>query len=339
LAVPLNAGWNCISNPYLFDILPSDLRTADGRETEYLWERFHGGWRSKADISALSPWRGYLIWNGKKKLSDSLYIHPATHSATAKRASTQPGVRVSLSVSDGRFRDGLAVLGFGATGAENGPDQWDYVKPRLFSEPLDISLQVGWDNQTPYLTDIRGELENGQTWVFFLSLGKEAEAPTLFFSGLSNLPTGARALLLDKTSRQAVPLSGKPLPYPGGKQQAANSFEVAVGTPEYLAQRKARFQVEMERFGLTRITPNPLRRRTTITYSIPWSPNSQNHVLLRIFDIRGREVHTLVNNPQPPGKYSVTWNSDGTSIVPSRSYFCLLTAGKHRAVRKLIVLR
>jgi hypothetical protein len=82
--------------------------------------------------------------------------------------------------------------------------------------------------------------------------------------------------------------------------------------------------------------PNPFNPGTVITYQIP----SRSAVSLKIYNILGREVETLVNTVQPAGKYSVTFNSmaRGTALS-SGVYFYRLQAGNYVETKKMILLK
>lgn len=84
--------------------------------------------------------------------------------------------------------------------------------------------------------------------------------------------------------------------------------------------------------------PNPFNPSTTIKYSIPnvASGFSLSNVVLKIYDILGREVTTLVNQKQKPGFYEVTWDAGNQT---SGVYFYQLVAGDFRETRKMILLR
>ncbi len=71
--------------------------------------------------------------------------------------------------------------------------------------------------------------------------------------------------------------------------------------------------------------PNPFNPSTTIEYSL----SSRSGVVLRIFDVMGREVATLVRAEQPAGRYQVAWRgeSDGGKQAASGVYLCRLEAG------------
>ena len=86
--------------------------------------------------------------------------------------------------------------------------------------------------------------------------------------------------------------------------------------------------------------PNPFNPTTTISYQLP----TQSHVMLKIFDVLGREMTTLVNEVKQPGEYTATWNAEK---VPSGVYFYRLMAkaipsgqaGNYVETKKLLLLR
>ena len=85
-------------------------------------------------------------------------------------------------------------------------------------------------------------------------------------------------------------------------------------------------------FVLFQNYPNPFNPTTVISYQLPKVSN----VSLKIFDVLGREVATLVNQKQSAGKYSVTF--DG-SRLPSGVYFYRLVAGSFVSVKKLMLIK
>jgi len=60
-------------------------------------------------------------------------------------------------------------------------------------------------------------------------------------------------------------------------------------------------------FALLQNYPNPFNPTTTVRYDLP----THSHVSLKIYDLLGREVKTLVDAQQDVGRYAVTW--DGTT--------------------------
>lgn len=90
-------------------------------------------------------------------------------------------------------------------------------------------------------------------------------------------------------------------------------------------------------FILCRNYPNPFNPATTIQYSIPSGMNGrQDNVTLKVYDALGKEVTVLVNQPQQPGFYEVTFNA---SNFASGIYFYRLQAGNNSAVGKMLLIK
>ncbi|MCU7515684.1 MAG: T9SS type A sorting domain-containing protein [Ignavibacteria bacterium] len=95
--------------------------------------------------------------------------------------------------------------------------------------------------------------------------------------------------------------------------------------------------VALNSFSLEQNYPNPFNPTTTIRYSIP----EHAVVTLRIYDMLGREVKTLVNTEQNPGQYNATWNGDNNygTRVASGIYIYRVQAGKYVQVKKMMLLK
>jgi hypothetical protein len=85
-------------------------------------------------------------------------------------------------------------------------------------------------------------------------------------------------------------------------------------------------------FALEQNYPNPFNPSTKIKYSIPQSSN----VVIKVFDILGNEIETLVNEEKPAGTYEITWNATN---LPSGVYFYQLKAGDFVQTNKMILLK
>ena len=85
-------------------------------------------------------------------------------------------------------------------------------------------------------------------------------------------------------------------------------------------------------YSLSNSFPNPFNPTTTISYQLPL----QRHVLLKVHDILGREVATLVNEVKQPGTYTVQFNASG---LASGVYFYRLNAGSFVDVKKFLLVK
>jgi hypothetical protein len=84
-------------------------------------------------------------------------------------------------------------------------------------------------------------------------------------------------------------------------------------------------------FALSQNYPNPFNPSTTIHYQLPMSAEAT----LKIFDLLGREVATLLDEMKQAGYYSVEWKPQ----LPSGVYFYRLQAGEFVETKKLILLK
>jgi len=95
-------------------------------------------------------------------------------------------------------------------------------------------------------------------------------------------------------------------------------------------------------FSLNQNYPNPFNPNTVISFQLPES----DYVSLKVYDMLGNEVATLVNEEKPAGNYEVTFSAKGGSAsggdvysLPSGIYFYKLTAGEYSESKKMILLK
>jgi hypothetical protein len=97
-----------------------------------------------------------------------------------------------------------------------------------------------------------------------------------------------------------------------------------------------------DEFTLYQNYPNPFNPSTSLQYAV----SSRQYVTLKIYDILGNEITTLVNEEQSPGNYKI--NFDGTGLPRGMSagggyasgvYFYTLKAGSYAETKKMILLK
>jgi len=83
--------------------------------------------------------------------------------------------------------------------------------------------------------------------------------------------------------------------------------------------------------------PNPFNPQTHLRYELP----EQAKVTVSIYDLRGREIITLVDAVEDPGRKVVTWNGNSRNgkIMSSGVYLCRMQAGNYVQTQKLVLLR
>jgi hypothetical protein len=91
-------------------------------------------------------------------------------------------------------------------------------------------------------------------------------------------------------------------------------------------------QTIVSKYKLEQNYPNPFNPSTRIKYTIP----STEFVSLKVYDILGNEITTLVSEEKSIGTYEVNWNAVD---LPSGIYFCKLSAGNFIQTRKMTLLK
>jgi hypothetical protein len=87
-----------------------------------------------------------------------------------------------------------------------------------------------------------------------------------------------------------------------------------------------------ENFSISQNYPNPFNPETKIRYSVPQSSN----VILKVFDVLGSEIETLVNEEKGVGTYEVNWSAEN---LTSGIYFYRLQAGDFVETKKMVLMK
>lgn len=113
-----------------------------------------------------------------------------------------------------------------------------------------------------------------------------------------------------------------------GQDLAVDSFIVRVDQPTGVEDE---FNIPTE-YALAQNYPNPFNPSTTINFSLP----SSSQVLLRVYNVLGQEVATLVNEELSVGNHSVSFDATG---LATGLYIYTIKAGKFSAVKKMLLVK
>ena len=201
---------------------------------------------------------------------------------------------------------------------------------------------VSWKSSTSIYTVIRNwsqypnkevllridKTTGGSTWTVIAesdvgaSLWAPSSSPGRNQFYIAELTSSTATLYLTTLGSNGLPTSIDPKGtglYPNWRQQIPNAVEdpgsSIVGT-----------------FALAQNYPNPFNPVTTIGYQC----TRAGHVTLKVYDVLGREVSTLVDEVKQPGTYAVHWDA---SNVAAGAYFYRLQAGDFVAGKKLLLLK
>ena len=157
-----------------------------------------------------------------------------------------------------------------------------------------------------------GGIQNGKTY-YLNDVYNDTSGAITFSNGVANFSTTLPAygsavyVLSDTVIRLTVPSVTSVKIQPG-----ANSLP--------------------KEFALSQNYPNPFNPSTYIEFEVP----NQQFVSIKIYDVLGRVVATLVNERKEAGSYNVQWKASGSS---SGVYFCMMRAGTFVRTNKMLLVR
>ncbi len=110
-------------------------------------------------------------------------------------------------------------------------------------------------------------------------------------------------------------------------------------SPSFINLIKGEDHPILNNYVLSQNYPNPFNPSTNIEYTIPVEgPKfpSSSHITLKVYDILGREVVTLINKEMKPGSYTVKFNG---SKYPSGIYFYRMNTERFIQTKKMLLLK
>jgi predicted extracellular nuclease len=119
--------------------------------------------------------------------------------------------------------------------------------------------------------------------------------------------------------------------YPDGSPNWQLSNTITRGTPNMVTAVEDENFIVSE-YNLAQNYPNPFNPSTTIYYTIP----KNSFVQLKVFDLLGQEIASLVNEDKPTGNYKVNFDA---STLPSGVYIYKLQASSFVESKKMILLK
>lgn len=211
-------------------------------------------------------------------------------------------------------------------------------------------LGIEWveekENTTRKATSVYGGLvdmpktDNTQSYNAVFDTALVNDESTLLFVQLNvfEVPRGLGVWRNPAEGGQFVFISGRPYRYEHDAVRANCEYILR----NFFGEPSSSTAVEDEMASLGRLdlaqnVPNPFNPVTTVAFRLP----APVEVRLRVYDVRGREVATLLDGPMDGGKHAVVWNGtdDGGREVASGVYWYRLEAAGRVLSRKMVLLR
>jgi hypothetical protein len=327
IGITLQKGWNLLGTPMNMNIPWNSLAfnvNCTGR-AYYGDNGPVGGWYTSGPyVDTLRPWGGLAIFtdNAGTVWFNTLGARVSTSDGEAKRdpilakqseLSANPEnwvVRVNAYRSDIDMRCEGSGLGM-AQNAKEGYDGFDMYMPPFVGE-RNIALYFK-NADGEMMQDIRPLNEEGGVWEMRVATGDAGARVKLQFGERLNMPNpNFEAYLIDIEQKMAYNLKTISVLEISSNSQGVRDFRVVVGKKSYVEQQSNGVELTPSSMKLYSNYPNPFNPETVIRYTV--SDRSPSYaVTLKIYNVLGQEIATLVNEQKPAGYYEVRWNASQQS--------------------------
>jgi hypothetical protein len=217
-----------------------------------------------------------------------------------------------------------------------------------FPSPNGSPFGLTWDGNNLWCTEVFAgrlcKLDSSGTIIQYFQypyylIGLTFDGTQFWVSAQEKVVNGSRKLYRISTSGDTLASYQPPGPYAEDIAWDGSHLWICHGginkifkmlfTPTEVVERK--FETPAL-YSLNQNWPNPFNPSTTISYQL----STQSHVTLKVFDVLGKEVATLVNENKKSGSYEVEF--DGSKLM-SGIYFYRLQTGNHIETKKLLLLK
>jgi hypothetical protein len=339
--IELDPGWNLIGTPYCFRT-PILLNDVD------FWGPLTytgSGWTGV--VSSMDPWGGYAVYNNTSTTQIlTLTGEPdrgVSKELLAKAAAAEPpsGWVLELGAVGQRYDDRVNTIGR-LDGAREELDHYDHPEPPYVDGYVSLAMaRPDWNsNLTHYSSDIRSLEEQDGVWDMDLHF-KGVEGPVnLDYALKGDFPADNKIILLDVMTREIYDLLAgeSPAAITKYREDFPYHLKVVAGSANYVDNTTTEILAALpDRFALAQNYPNPFNPETNLRYSL-YQPAK---VTLKIFNLLGQEVITLVDGWHDLGHYTVSWNGRDRfgNMLASGIYIAAYMAEGKIYSRKMVMMK
>jgi len=348
----LAGGWNLIASPFAGGSPKANLRILQGSNTYTIDEAVTANLVQTniykynntvspgyATVTSLDAWNGHWFFTLASDLSVK-YLYALSDASEPKKT---PEIEITpsnwfvdiLSEMNG-IKDNYLSFGTNELATDGFDNRFDNVKAPISPAASAIEsyfFQSGWTNfATRFASNIQAPLQNGvnKSWTFKVYAKQAGTFKISWLDIVNQIPQqirdGYKFVLRGPGISSGINML----------TQAAYEFSVTAGGTYSFVINSTPVGIDDDlmnlNFNLGQNYPNPFNPSTTINYGI----KETGFVTLKIYDILGNEVVTLVNEVKQPGRYEVRFEA---SNLPSGTYFYKLVQGKNSEIKKLMLLK
>ncbi len=298
--------------------------------------KFQGYEWAKPDIALASPWKGYwiktkmkgiLVFPKKPYVENPVYSDSTQVVPLAKL--TTSNWQLNLTLSNDKYIDNGNIIGVSPATMKD-----VIYEPPHFGEFCSLFFTDAKGNLTQNLKNDFVQFEDVISWDFTIKSTNSKKKHLLEWkkNELDNL--SLYIYLVDPENEKIISMNNDDS-YTFIPNNTSKTFKI-------YATQDASFQPQIVpfKFKLLQNYPNPFNPTTTIRFGVPESLNNQE-ITIKVFDILGREIVTLLNKKLKMGYHEIKWNGKNASNIPTASgiYFYRIKGGSELLVKKMILMR
>ncbi|MTI86370.1 MAG: T9SS type A sorting domain-containing protein [Balneolaceae bacterium] len=325
VAIPLHNGWNIISNPLDIDVRWSDVERVNEADLQPVWG-FESVFESTDIFRSARGGEAFYFLNdtGLQKL-----LVPYADANSPGKENTVIGEQdIRISVVEKGEESSISTLTLMQAEDEQ---KKDVIAPPLGFEATSLRF-VGTGQpasaRSKSLARIYKHIDFTGQKVAMQLYAEPKEKVTLRIEGW-DATIADEFVVINEASGIAYDISEKET-ISFTPQSEESTLYLVLGNSEYVRSEEKNYVPD--KIQLLQNYPNPFNPVTMISFSIP----EQSQVRLRVFNVLGREVASLVNRVMPAGHHAVQFDASGKA---SGLYIAVIEIGDTRLLRKMMLMK
>ena len=304
-SIPLQLGWNIISNPFITTSSWSTIVDLNGlkNNSPILYSWTNSNWAENTDMT---PYVGYYFYNSTNLTSLIIPYNSSgklgkinlSQKTTLTDTLVVKEMEISLMNNSQKITSVFAAVN---PKASVDYDQFDHLAPPADFQDESIaiindSLSISYKK---LIKDTRPDIGNGKEFNFVVS-NKNGSALKLSFNGLG-LFKNYECYLMDDGSKQFYNLNDKNSI--SINDTKTSKYKLLIGTDSYINDKKA--ENVPDSYNLFQNYPNPFNPTTTISYAL----KSASRVKISVYNILGGLVKELLDVNQELGYHQIQFDA------------------------------
>jgi len=329
--INLVQGWNIIGSPFSFPV-GIDYDDQNISDVYLFGDGSKDGWIKSSD--QMSPWAGYAVHAMLD--NQKITLKPFDDENTSSGRYLVDGWTIKFKLDSDQYLDHSAEIGR-RSDAQDGIDKYDIP----FLPPMDNFLALRLDNNQDdnysYSSDFRSDNDLNGIWNLKV-LSTEQSKMQLSSILEGSIPSNMHVSLIDIQTRiihNQYMSKGILIEQLNG---SSYDLKLVVGDFNYVTEMTEKTLADIpSEFSLGQNYPNPFNPVTSMKFELPIS----GRVLLKVHNLMGQEIKTLVDENLSYGYHTARWDgtdNDGRRVA-SGVYFSELQSSGIRKVRKMVLLK